>query len=116
MTGVMSSPDWSSTVIWYQVSYISRPYTPRRVSMLVMTVLQSSANSSDGRPSTAIRPPWAMFGDHRVQRVRAARHLEADVEPLGHPQLALHVGQVALARVDRQRSRPSAGPGRAGRG
>ncbi len=25
ITGLMSSPDWSMTVIWYQVSYISRP-------------------------------------------------------------------------------------------
>jgi hypothetical protein len=25
ITGLISSPDWSITVIWYQVSYISRP-------------------------------------------------------------------------------------------
>jgi len=32
-----------------------------------------------------------------------ARHLECDVEALAHPQLALHVAEVALPRVDRER-------------
>ena len=68
-----------------------------------MTVLQSSGELL--RRQAEHRDPAAVghAGHHRVQRIRAARHLEADVEPLGHPQLALDVGQVALARVDRQR-------------
>ena len=71
--------------------------------MLKMTVLQSSGDLL--RRHAEHRDPAAVghVGDHRVQRIRAARHLEADVEALDHAELALDVGQVALARVDRQR-------------
>ncbi len=51
----------------------------------------------------AIRPPWAMFAIIERERLGASGHLEADVEALRHPELALHVGEVALARVDRER-------------
>ena len=37
-----------------------------------------------------------------MQRRGAARHLEADVEALGHAELALHLGEAARGRVDGQ--------------
>ena len=44
-------------------------------------------------------PPWAMLSSIAPDRRRVAGHLERDVEALDHPQLALDVAEVALARV-----------------
>ena len=68
--------------------------------MSKITGFRSSATSSAGIPSSAIRPPWAMFAIMLAQRLGVARHLEADVEALRHAELALHVGEVALRGVD----------------
>ena len=68
--------------------------------MLNTTCVQSIAISSVGMPSMAIRPPWAMLASIWLQRGRAARHLQADVEALGHAELPLHLVEAARARVD----------------
>ena len=69
-----------------------------------MTGFKSIAISLGGNPEHARSGRRAPCSASIVaQRVGVARHLEADVEALGHAELALHVGEVALARVDGER-------------
>ena len=75
--------------------------------MLNTTWFQSIAISSVGMPSIAIRPPWAMFASMTRSAAGLAGHLEADVEALVHPQLALDVGEVRWRTSTRDASRPT---------
>ena len=89
---------------------------PLIVSMLKITGFRSSVISL-GRDAEHGDP--AAVGhvrDHVAERVRVAGHLEADVEALLHAELALDVGEVALARVDRERRAHLRARARAGRG
>ena len=76
---------------------------PRIVSSLNTISLTSSVISAVGMPRIAIEPPWAMLSIAARMRRLGTGHLEGHVEPLDHAQLALDVGEVALARVDRDR-------------
>ena len=71
--------------------------------MLKITRFQSIAISSAGDPEHRDAPAVRHVGEHVVERGRAARHLEPDVEALGHAELALRVRDRALADVERVR-------------
>ncbi len=84
--------------------------------MLKMIGCRSSVISALGIPRTAIRPPWAMFPIMSRNAAADAGHLQAHVEPLGHPELALDLAEVALAWVDAERRAQVRGRARAGTG
>ena len=77
---------------------------PFSVSMLKIDGVEvDRAPRRSGSRASRSRPPWAMLRRSRPERGRVAGHLEPDVEALGHAELALDVGEVALAWVDGER-------------
>ena len=82
--------------------------------MLKITGSRSSYRGG-GYPEDRDAAAVGHLPDARPQRVGVARHLEHDVESLGHPELALGVAEVALARVDgERRAHPPGGSSRFG--